>query len=181
MNNTYLLGLFFGIVTAIIAYLIVWMFFGGKHIKGNEFDERQYLVRGKAYRYGFFGIIFALLPLMIAFEWNVRLPVTPGFAMFLAMLIGIDVYAVYSIMNDAYFGIDANKTKLTVFFAIIILVNALCGWINLKDVLSQGIQVIDLHLGANAAVAAAFLPVVIAMVVKNAADSKEDADEESQA
>lgn len=179
MNNEYLLGLMIGIITAVIAYLIIWKLLGGKHIKGNYFDERQASVRGRAYRYGFFTTIIALLPFIYTFEAGISLPLTAGTAMFLAMLIGIDVYAVYSIMNDAYFGIDANKGRYTIFFAVIAAVNAYSGWMNLREYTAEGSMLLDFAHSANALVALAFAPIVIAMIVKTISDKKEDADEES--
>ena len=149
-------------------------------IDNNDFDERQELIRGKAYKYGFFTMMIMTLFVMAAIEFNISLPVTASLAMFIALLISIDVYAVYSIINDAYFGVGTNKMRYCIFFIIIMAVNLFAGISNLNSMAGTGRNmVLGFSDGANLCVALAFLPILVIMIVKILEEKKELNDEES--
>ena len=181
MNTEYAAGIFAGIFSALLVYLIIRKITRKEKLNNNDFDERQELVRGRAYKYGFFTLVILLTLVMAAFELGAGIPVTPGLAIFISLLISIDVYAIYSIMHDAYFGIGANRRRYSLFFLIIILINAVGGFPNIQEFLRSGHTVLDLGSSANITVAIAFLPVLAAMIAKNISDDKEDRNEESEA
>ena len=160
-------GLFAGILSALLIYLLVAQFTKKEKLGNNDFDERQELVRGKAYKYGFFTMIIMTLFVMAAIEFNISLPVTASLAMFIALLISIDVYAVYSIINDAYFGVGTNKMRYCIFFIIIMAVNLFAGISNLNSMAETGKNmVLGFSDGSNLCIALAFLPLLVIMLVK---------------
>ena len=59
MNNSYTTGLAFGICFALIAYVVIYKF--QKEKLSGHYDERQELIRGRAYKYSLFTMIFLLL------------------------------------------------------------------------------------------------------------------------
>ena len=173
-------GLFAGILSALLIYLLVAQFTKKEKLNNNDFDERQELIRGKAYKYGFFTMIIMTLFVMAAIEFNISLPVTASLAMFIALLISIDVYAVYSIINDAYFGIGTNKMRYCIFFVIIIALNLVGGASNLNNLAKSGEKIVlGFSDAANLCVALAFLPILVIMIVKILEEKKELNDEES--
>ena len=173
-------GLFAGILSALLIYLLVAQFTKKEKLGNNDFDERQELVRGKAYKYGFFTMIIMSLLVTAAIEFNISLPVTASLAMFIALLISIDVYAVYSIINDAYFGVGTNKMRYCIFFIIIMAVNLFAGISNLNSMAETGKNmVLGFSDGSNLCIALAFLPLLVIMLVKIFEEKKELNDEES--
>lgn len=133
MTTSYGAGLAFGIVTALIIFGIVWKFIK-KSMKGT-FDERQELVRGKGYKYACFTMLGLLtLDLLIesfgAFE---TLPVTRTLAIFIIILAGVMVYALYCIKNDSYFGVGTDTRTYRAVMWVVIVCNLVSGISGLKD------------------------------------------------
>ena len=173
-------GLFAGILSALLIYLIVVQFMKKKKLNNNDFDERQELIRGKAYKYGFFTMVVLTLFLMAALEFSITLPVSTSLAIFITLLLSIDVYAVYSIINDAYFGVGTNKVRYCIFFVIIIVLNLVGGASNLNSMNSTGKNILlSFSDASNLCVALAFIPVLVVMLVKIFKEKKEQNDEES--
>ena len=133
MSTSYAAGLAFGIVTALIIFAVVWKF-GRKSMKGT-FDERQELVRGRGYKYACFTMLGLLvLDLLLesygAFE---TMPVTRTLAIFFMILAGVMVYALYCIKNDSYFGVGTDTRTYRAVMWIVIVCNAISGFLGLKD------------------------------------------------
>jgi MFS family permease len=125
-----------GIVLAISVIVIVWRTFreidkvGWKQVE--NYDERQVLMRGKAFQAGFvtsffsslfFGILTCILDDMKVYA--------PNF-LFISAFAGITVFAVIAIWNDAFITdkISAKRYFLLYFF---IGIACLAGWIMNKD------------------------------------------------
>ena len=133
MSTSYGAGLAFGIVTALIIFALVWKF-SKRSMKGT-FDERQELVRGRGYKYACFTMLGLLvLDLLIesldAFE---TLPVTRSLAIFIMILAGVMVYALYCIKNDSYFGVGTDTRTYRAVMWIVIVCNAISGFSGLRE------------------------------------------------
>ena len=133
MSTSYAAGLAFGIVTALIIFAVVWKF-SKKSMKGT-FDERQELVRGRGYKYASFTmlallVLDLLLESLDAFE---TLPVTRMLAIFIMILAGVMVYALYCIKNDSYFGVGTDSRTYRAVMWIVIVCNAVSGFTGLKE------------------------------------------------
>lgn len=95
-----------------------------------KFDERQELVRGRGFKYGFFTVlicngIFAVLNLL-----EISLFQAVEVAMLLSILMGVLVFASYCIWNDGYFSLNENRRSLLICFAAVGVINILIGVIN---------------------------------------------------
>ncbi|WP_068449000.1 hypothetical protein [Caviibacter abscessus] len=115
MLNYYNLGIIIGmLVSVIIVYFIK-----KKYINENEFiyDERQQIIRGEAYKYAFFLMIFAVLFFSL-FEIKLFDKTTN---VFIPIYIGISVYTIYCIFNYAYFYRNMSKKKYIIKIFIILL------------------------------------------------------------
>lgn len=177
MNSGFAIGFFTSIIMAAIVYVVIHKAAGVKHFKGTEFDERQEQARGRAYKYSFFTLLFSLLALMIMFEFNVSMPVSNTLALFIAAMISIDVYAVYSIMNDAYFGLETKKKAYTLILVLVVAANIAGSIFNLREVNFAAGEILDLTHGANLLVAVGFVPILIALVASGISERSDDNEE----
>ena len=173
----FVLGFVFSLITAAIVYLIIRKVTEGKGLKGATFDERQEQSRGKGYKYGFLALIYGIIALILLSEAHVALPVSNSLALFIVVMFGIDVYACYSIMNDAYFGITTKRTAYIIVLVLAEIANVIGAYFMLKDGGFEG-GVLDLSHGANLCVAIGFAPILATLAAKAMSDRR-DADEES--
>ena len=176
MSTSYAAGLAFGIVTALIIFAVIWKF-SKKSMKGT-FDERQELVRGRGYKYASFTMLSLLvIDLLIeslgAFE---TLPVTRTLAIFIMILAGVMVYALYCIKNDSYFGVGTDSRTYRAVMWIVIVCNAVSGFTGLKDgAMEDG----KLAFGPCASLlfCIAFCIIMITLAVKGRRSAEEAEDE----
>ena len=177
MSTSYATGLAFGIVTALIIFALIWKF-SKKSMKGS-FDERQELVRGRGYRYACFTmlgllVIDLLIESLDAFE---TLPVSRTLGIFVIILAGVMVYALYCIKNDSYFGVGTDTRTYRAVMWIVIVCNAISGVTGLKDgVMENG----KLAFGPCASLlfCLAFVIIMISLSVKQRNMAKEEAAED---
>ncbi len=178
MNSTaYTAGLAFGIVTALIIFALVWKF-NKKTMKGT-FDERQELVRGRGYKYAAFTMLGLLTLDLLAESMNAyeTLPLTRTLAVFIIILAGVMVYALYCIRNDSYFGVGTDTRAYRAVMWIVIACNAVSGISGLKEgVLVDG----KLSFGPCASLlfCIAFISIMISLHVKSRAADDDDAYDE---
>ena len=177
MSTSYGAGLAFGIVTALIIFALVWKF-SKRSMKGT-FDERQELVRGRGYKYACFTMLGLLvLDLLIesldAFE---TLPVTRSLAIFIMILAGVMVYALYCIKNDSYFGVGTDTRTYRAVMWIVIVCNAISGFSGLRE---GAIEDGKLAFGPCASLlfCLAFVIIMISLSVKQRNMAKEEAAED---
>ena len=177
MSTSYAAGLAFGIVTALIIFAVVWKF-SKKSMKGT-FDERQELVRGRGYKYASFTMLALLvLDLLLesfgAFE---TLPVTRMLAIFIMILAGVMVYALYCIKNDSYFGVGTDSRTYRAVMWIVIVCNAVSGFTGLKEgAMEDG----KLAFGPCASLlfCLAFVIIMISIGIKQRKAAAEEAEED---
>ena len=101
---SYIVGMCVGIFVAVLVLSLIRKRRGGAT---NEYDERQKLVRGKAY-----GRAFAALLLYLAADAAVsviwRPWTTPGIDNILGIFLSIGVFLLVAIRGDAYFSLKEN-------------------------------------------------------------------------
>ncbi|MBQ5568411.1 MAG: hypothetical protein IIT41_04120 [Oscillospiraceae bacterium] len=94
--NYYLMGIWVGIIIGLAIYLIT-------RKTTEDYDERQLVIRGKAYKVGFLstlgaGAVYGFISTVLK-----RPLAEDGIAVFFILLFGVGVFVVYCIMNDAFF------------------------------------------------------------------------------
>lgn len=173
-SKEYTMGLVFGIVTALIIFLIIFKF-SKRKIKG-QFDERQELVRGRGYKYASFTLLglLALYLLLESYGAFEVLPVPRTLALLFIILAGVMVYALYCIRNDSYFGVGTDVRSYRAVMWIVIVCNAVSGISGLR---SGAMEDGKLAFGPWASIlfCVAFAAVMISLQVKQRARAKEDA------
>ena len=178
MNTGFIIGFSASIITAAVVYFIIMKVTGSKGLKGTTFDERQEQARGKAYKYGFYTMLIGILALMIIEELEISMPLSTGLLLFIIAMTGVVVYAVYSIMHDAYFGLNTKWRTYLIVLILVVACNVAGGAYNLIDFSKTGGEVLDLTHGANICVAIGFVPLLIAIATKKLSERSDD-DEES--
>ena len=170
--NYYLLGFCVGVVIALVILAFA------KKSRG-EYDERQVLVRGKAYQIGFFTSLGAGAVYCIASAVLNRQLAEDGFAVFFVLLVGAGAFVVNCIMNDAFFAVS-EKMKPAVII-IIILAAIVAQYFTIADNVSEGIILReDGVISAHAApiVTCSFLIAVLAALAIKLIKSRKESEDE---
>lgn len=151
-------------------YFLSWL---SKGKKKSQFDERQLLVRGNAFKYGFFTILLGnVVQIVITITeedvTNLFYPST-----IIVWAAGLCVYCVYAIWNDAYMGINENTKTYMIMNAFIGVANICIGIFNLPEDATPSNNgyisgLLNLLLGC------VFVVMLITMVIKKLKDKSED-------
>lgn len=96
-----------------LIFLLLAISFGGK--KAN-YDERQELIRGKGFKYGFSTIVLvdALLAVVVR-----KIQLAPQLLVLTPLFIGLWVFSIYVLWNSAYFAMNQKKSKWLSWFFLL--------------------------------------------------------------
>ncbi len=152
-------------VVVFVAVFVLLAFFRKKTATPAKYDERQQIVRGRAYRTAF-GVIIAYLCLngfyylATGTEWADVIT-----ASFMGICLSITVFVIECIVKDAYFPVNQQPRFYFVLFIFISAVNLAIGIMNViaDDILTDG------RLNYNAmslVVAAMFFAIVMTLIIK---------------
>lgn len=89
----------------------------------GEYDERQFIIRGKGYRLGFFMYVIELSAVMILQLSGFDLPFSKSALIVILFALPIVVFSVYCILNDVYVGRKKSLKDATVILAIVVISN----------------------------------------------------------
>ena len=173
--SAYNIGILVGIAVAIGIFAVIAAI-GKKRGRRGEFDERQELIRGKAYQHAFFAVMLysALYGLLVVTAE--RPLMEDGLSALVAMFVGIVVFAVESIARDAFFTAKNRPKSYIILYAAIVLMQI----VNIIGNYSEGPFVESGVLTMRVlpiVCAAVFTIVLVAILVKAAQKPKEDEDE----
>lgn len=130
MSISYIMGLLLGGVLGILLVAIIVRICRGRWTLRckNEYDERQHIARGKAYRDGFWFMAISLLLLTIITQ------TLPGFVtsymrecVMTICFAGLGVYVVSCVMRDAYLGLHDKPKRWSTAIGAIALMNLIIG------------------------------------------------------
>ena len=139
----------------------------------TEYDERQKIVRGKAYTVGFYAAIItnAVLMLLSLIDGVTKML---GFsAFFIPIFVGIIAQMTYSIFKDGYVGQNTNMTKYIIFMTFISIINLGfgIGQIVTNTIIIDGV----LQNGfINILCGTLFIVMAIELIIKKAIDKREE-------
>ena len=176
LNHSFAALLSFTLIFCII-FLVTRKKAGALH-----YDEMQLQIRGDAYKLGFSAVIVLLAVTGLLYDadgLNISNYMTTDMLLFLILYAGVTVFAVYSILNDAFFRVLENRNRYLLLCALIIVSNAasLLQSIRSGRFLEHG--VLDFWAGgSNLLSLICFLMVSGAIVIRKAGRN-EDEDEES--
>ena len=122
------LGFLAGAAIAIVAALII----RAKYPKG-EYDERQELLRGRAYRHAFLTVLILAAIHAMFVSLTERPIMEDGVSAMLLVLVGVAVFAIDCILHDAFFTVKTQPVPYLCLCALCVLANAVGGITNLLE------------------------------------------------
>ena len=139
----------------------------------EQYDERQLRIRARGYQIGFFAALILMLCLVLLWETGLLTVVTPGFAIYAAMLISVTVFAIYCILHDAFLAINGKPNLyIGIFSAIVLLQGATTvRYLMEGEILEDG--KLTFGSGAPALMFVCFLAILITLIVKTVRNRKE--------
>ena len=162
------------VVLAIIILAIV-LAKKAKATRGSHFDEMQTKIRSDGYKLGYLVTLICLgIWLLFAEVFKgFNQMVTPSFGAFFVMMFGIVVFAVYCIFHDSFFSIGENGRAYTLLCVFIVIANGVSAIRHIVDgtIVAEG--KLTFSNTSSIIVAASFLVIVIAIVIKTVKDRKE--------
>ena len=172
----YIAGIICGLAICVIIGLIFRLRRGKKSNQGKiEYDERQLLARGKAYKAGFF--VTMIYCLLFAALSVTELPFFQSVTgMLIGVFLGIAVFAVTAIHNDAYLGLNENKRSFLILGIVVAVANLLTGVLNGMD----GELFVDGQLTfdcLNLMVGILFVVIIAALLIHDCQAKKEEKEE----
>lgn len=97
-----------------------------------KYDERQQIVRGKGFKYGFFTLmIYNFLYAAVESSMERRYMDT-WTAMILGIAAGVLVYVSYCIWNEGYFSLNESPKRVMIAFVLIAAINLVLGGIQIR-------------------------------------------------
>lgn len=128
------IGVICGVIVGIVVFIALLLISSKDGSIKGRYDERQELVRGRAYRYAFFIMILGEAVFMILNEEaGLERYITSSLEMFIALCISIAVYASYCIWHEGYFGLNSNPGRLLISFILLGVMNVVLGIIAWND------------------------------------------------
>lgn len=98
----------FIVAFAILFVLSCWLK-KNKNTASKQYDERQLLIQGKAYKYAFLTLISYYLGIsMLTMILEIDFATTYVYTL-IGLCLGLIVYVTYSLFHDAYIGMDESK------------------------------------------------------------------------
>lgn len=155
---------FLGFMAAMIISGLVVGKLAGKKLGKAEFDERQQLARGKAYKAGFYTLLVGLLAVYlipIFTEWQ---PKDTALLPFSVICVGVTVFACVAVANDAYLGIRQNPRAMLLVLGIVVVGNLTAGFSVMESVgFADGLAVEN---SMNFIIAAMGLIILVALAIR---------------
>ena len=113
----------------------------------SGYDERQELIRGRAFRYGFLTLSFSLAAVVLWEECIGALPIEFSLLMMACLMVGCLVVILYDIWKDAYWGIrQASGSNAAIVLMVAVMVMQYLGFrahTNAGDVIVHGVLTWD--------------------------------------
>lgn len=167
-----------GFVVGILLVAVVGFIFARfAHTDGArkpKFDERQELIRGRGYKYAFFTVLWYLVIYsLLKFAFGLKI-MDDMAEMFVAVILGVGVYACYTIWKDAYFALNERRKSYIWLFVAVVVLNVTVGVGHIRD----GSFIVDgvLTFGGSANLLAGVLILVILvmLLLKEIASRREE-------
>ena len=118
-SNEYMAGFAVAVILGFVVVLILAIVKRKQGVK-DEYDERQELVRGKAYKWALFTLmIYLCVDMMVGFIW--RAWAMPGVSSALGVFLAVGVFVAVCIRNDALLALRQNPKKV-ILLALAVIV-----------------------------------------------------------
>lgn len=171
-----LIALILGVITGIAFVVLITMIVKkGKICKNGQYDERQLLVRSKAYQIAFvvliaYLVINGIINSVLEIQWC-----DSFMGSILGIFLSIMVFAIYCIFHDAYVSFKEKPTQYILLFAVIAVANFGIGFINFDqhhDYIVNG--QLSFH-ALNFICGIMLVMIILALLIKRGMDKKSTA------
>ena len=137
----------------------------------DQYDERQEMLRKNAYKYSAMTMLFCSLAYYIVTTLVDKPFAQDGVSVLLIALAGVAVFAIYSIFNDAFFGVKAKRSgtgRPVVYIILVAFITVMNGigairMIQENELVKDGVLTTNVM---NLALTILFLLILIAFAVK---------------
>ena len=123
--SDYILPVGIAILVSAAVLLIAFRNINKDRALGTKYDERQKIVRGKAYRFGFYVTVVANAALLILSTSTDAVRVLGYTAFMIPIIAGVTAQFSYCIFKDGYVGLNTNMTRFVIFMAFVAAFNLL--------------------------------------------------------
>lgn len=145
----------------------------------DQYDERQEMLRKNAYKYSAMTMLFCSLAYYIVTVLVDKPFAQDGVSVLLIALAGVAVFALYSIFNDAFFGVKGRRSgtgRPVVYIILVAFITVMNGisavrMIREKALVKDGLLTTNVM---NLALTILFLLILIAFAVKYIMNTYED-------
>ena len=161
----------------IVVCILIW---GKKNSSvKDQYDERQEMLRKNAYKYSAMTMLFCSLAYFIVVSLIDKPFAEDGVSVLLIALVGVAVFAIYSIFNDAFFGVKGKQVgtgRPVIYIVLVAFITVMNGigairMIQEKELVKNGLLTTNVM---NLALTILFLLILIAFAVKYLMNSYED-------
>ena len=98
-----------------------------------KYDERQEVVRGRAFKYAFFTLMGCCIFYGVVNSMGERFYMDPLAGMVFNICVGVTVYASYCIWKESYFSLNENPKRVLIAFGVIGVFNTAMGISHICD------------------------------------------------
>ena len=176
MSTSYQWGVLVGVLVGIILVAIIFTYNKKKSgsVSGGDFDERQQLLRGKAFQKGFLTMLIASALYWMFVQLILQKPLMEdGLSAIVLALLGVGVFAFDCVLHDAFFTVTNKPKSYILLMTVCTLCQIPSAIANIHEgkILKDGVLtfgVIPIVCGVL------FLSVVCAIILKQALPERED-------
>lgn len=158
-------GILTGVVIGLVVLVVIFVICNKNRKLKTEYDERQQILRGNGYRFGFYAMtVWAGIQILLA-AMDIELPLQPVTQAFSCIFVGVLADVLYCIFHDAYWGLNNNRKRYMIAFLIIAALNFAIAFGAYKS----GNLIVDGKLGAvgtNLLCAILFLLTGVALIIQ---------------
>ena len=128
----YLFGVAVGLVMGLLLVVALLKFSRRDGSLKCKYDERQELVRGRGFKYGFFTLLIYEW-LNILFGGLLEGIVIREVIIFFGMALSVMVYVSYAILKDGYIALNENPQRIGITFLILAVGNIFIGALGISS------------------------------------------------
>ena len=123
MNTKVSVGMAMGLMVGLVICVVLFKIANKDHKVKTQYDERQELIKGKGYTYGFYTMMFMEVVVMLLEMSGIELPIENYLVHTIAILVGALVLCAHSIWNGVYWGLNNNRKRYAIILVIAVILN----------------------------------------------------------
>ncbi len=121
------------VLIALLLFAVILALLNRNKGRNKDFDERQTLVRGRGYKYGFCTLLLAIAVILAMITFDVLPRELTFFSLCAALFLGLFVFCAYNIWHDAFFGLHQKPGTYLLICLAVMLANLLWPVISLIE------------------------------------------------